>query len=56
MTSEKVRPVRTAERDIGSERNRSMIPLLTSSVIPIAVVAAAKTIVWAKIPGIRNGV
>jgi hypothetical protein len=56
MTSENVRPVSTAERDIGSERNRSMIPLLMSSVMPMAVVAAAKTIVWAKIPGIRNGV
>jgi hypothetical protein len=39
-----VRPVRTAERAIGSDRNRSMIPLLTSSVMPIAVVAQAKTI------------
>ena len=39
MTSANVRPVRTAERDIGSERNRSMIPLLTSSVMPMAVVA-----------------
>jgi hypothetical protein len=31
-----------------------MIPLLTSSVMPIAVVAEAKTIVWAKMPGIRK--
>ena len=44
----------TAERIIGSERNRSMIPLFTSSVIPIAVVAAAKTIVWAKMPGMKK--
>jgi hypothetical protein len=44
----------TAERDIGSDRNRSMIPLFTSSVMPIAVVAAANTIVWAKIPGMKN--
>src|SRR5690348_17177636 len=29
------------------------MPLLRSSVIPIAVVAVAKTMVWAKIPGIR---
>jgi hypothetical protein len=29
------------------------MPLLRSSVMPIAVVAVAKTIVWAKIPGIR---
>jgi hypothetical protein len=33
-----------------------MIPLLTSSVMPMAVVAAAKTIVWAKMPGMRKGV
>ena len=38
---------------MGSDRNRSMIPLPTSSAIPIAVVADANTIVWAKIPGIR---
>ena len=31
-----------------------MIPFATSSVIPIAVVPEANTIVWAKIPGIRN--
>ena len=31
-----------------------MMPFAMSSVIPIAVVAQAKTIVWAKIPGIRN--
>ncbi len=30
-----------------------MIPLCTSSAMPIDVVAAEKTIVWAKIPGIR---
>ena len=30
-----------------------MIPLFTSSVMPMAVVAAANTIVWAKMPGIR---
>ena len=33
-----------------------MIPLLMSSVMPIAVVPEAKTIVWAKMPGIRNDV
>ncbi len=49
-----MRPISTAERAIGSERKRSMMPLLTSSVIPIAVVTAAKTTVWAKMPGIRN--
>ena len=30
-----------------------MMPLLMSSVMPIAVVAAANTMVWAKMPGIR---
>ncbi|MEJ7696217.1 MAG: hypothetical protein WKF78_06265 [Candidatus Limnocylindrales bacterium] len=44
----------TAGLAIGRERNRSRIPLFTSSVIPIVVVAAANTMVWAKIPGIRN--
>ena len=44
----------TAERAIGSDRKRSMMPLSMSSVMPMAVVAAAKTMVWAKIPGIRN--
>ena len=43
----------TAERAIGSDRKRSMIPLLTSSVMPIAVVAAANAMVWAKMPGMR---
>ena len=43
----------TADRAIGSERNRSTMPLLMSSDMPIASFAAAKTIVWAKIPGIR---
>ena len=52
-TSADVRPVSTAERAIGSERKRSMIPLLMSSHIPMAVVAAANTMVWAKMPGIR---
>jgi len=46
--------VRNADRDIGSERNRSIRPLAMSSVIPIAVVAAANARVWAKMPGIRN--
>jgi hypothetical protein len=39
---------------MGRERKRSMIPLLRSSVMAMAVVAAAKAMVWAKIPGIRN--
>ena len=53
MTSAVVRPVRTAERAIGSERNRSTMPLLMSSHMPMAVVAAANAMVWAKMPGIR---
>ncbi len=52
-TSATDRPVNTAERAIGNERNRSTMPLLMSSHIPMAVVAAAKTMVWAKMPGIR---
>ena len=43
----------TAERAIGSDRKRSMMPLLMSSHMPMAVVAAANTMVWAKMPGIR---
>ena len=31
-----------------------MMPLVMSSAMPIAVVAEANTMVWAKIPGIRN--
>ena len=53
MTSAEVRPMSTAERAIGNERKRSMMPLLMSSHIPTAVVAAAKAMVWAKMPGIR---
>ena len=45
---------RTADRAIGSDRKRSIKPLLMSSQIPTAVVAHANTTVWAKMPGIRN--
>ena len=48
-----MRPLSTAERAIGSERKRSISPLLRSSAIPIAVVIEAKPSVWTKIPGIR---
>ena len=48
-----VRPVSTAERAIGSERNRSSKPLCTSVASPIAVAMAPNTDVWTKIPGIR---
>ncbi len=53
MTSATVRPDRTAERAIGSERKRSMMPLLMSSHMPTAVVAAANEMVWQKTPGSR---
>jgi ABC-2 type transport system ATP-binding protein len=43
---EVVRPDRTAERAMGSERNRSMMPLFMSSVIPMAVITDAKAKVW----------
>src|SRR3954454_14705871 len=52
-TPETVRPARTAEVGIGRERKRSMIPLLASSVMPTAVVAAVNEIVWTKTPGSR---
>ena len=48
-----VRPASTAERDIGSEWNRSSIPLLRSAASPTAVSMAPKTTIWQKIPGIR---
>ncbi len=53
MTSETERPKSTAERAIGSERKRSMMPLLRSSVMPMAVVAEANVSVCTKMPGIR---
>jgi hypothetical protein len=49
-TSLVVRPTRTAERDIGSERNRSMTPFWMSSASPTPVSVAPKITVWAKIP------
>ena len=53
-TSERVRPVRTADGDMGSDRNRSMMPFLTSSASPAPVMVAPKTTVWAKMPAMRN--
>ena len=53
-TSESVRPASTADGDIGSDRNRSMMPFLTSSARPAPVIVAPNTTVWAKIPAIRN--
>jgi ABC-2 type transport system ATP-binding protein len=52
--SEKVRPVSTAARDIGSERKRSMRPFLTSSDSPSAVTKPPNAIDWTMIPGMRK--
>jgi hypothetical protein len=38
---------------MGSDRNRSMRPLLRSVARPTAVAMAPNTVVWTKIPGIR---
>ena len=54
MTSEAVRPTSTAERDMGSDRNRSMMPFCMSSAMPAPVNVAPKTTVWAKMPPTRN--
>ena len=48
-----VRPVRTPDRAMGSERNRSRTPLCTSVAMLMPVVIAPKVTVWAKMPGIR---
>jgi hypothetical protein len=48
-----VRPMRSAEWAIGSERKRSMTPAAMSSVRPSPVVSAPKTAVMAMMPGIR---
>ena len=53
-TSDDVRPASTAARDIGSERNRSIRPLCTSSVSPSAVTNPPNAIDWTMIPGIRK--
>jgi hypothetical protein len=45
LRSAAVRPVRTAERAIGSARKRSISPLLRSVASPIAVAIAPKTTV-----------
>ena len=53
-TSLVVRPTSTAERDIGSDRNRSMMPFWMSSAMPAPVIVTPKITVCAKMPGIRN--
>ncbi|SKY26617.1 Uncharacterised protein [Mycobacteroides abscessus subsp. abscessus] len=51
--SEPTRPAMTANRDMGSERSRSMIPSDMSLASPTVVNAALKTTVCVKIPAIR---
>ncbi len=53
-TSPSVRPVSSAERVIGSERNRSISPFFRSSESPSAVTKPPNTIDWTMIPGIRK--
>ena len=48
-----VRPTSTAERDIGNDRNRSMMPFVMSSASPAPVNVEPKITVWAKTPAIR---
>ncbi len=49
-----LRPIRTEDREIGSDRKRSMMPFSTSAVIPEATTNAVNTIVCAWMPGNRN--
>ena len=53
-TSARVRPASTAGRVIGSERKRSIRPLWTSSLRPIAVTKPPNAMFWTMIPGSRN--
>ncbi len=53
-TSLVVLPTSTAERAMGNERNRSMIPFWMSVASPEPVMVAPNTTVWAKIPAMRN--
>ena len=48
-----VRPTSTAERAIGNDRNRSMMPLVMSSASPTPVNVDPKITVWTKTPAIR---
>jgi len=52
--SDVVRPRTTAMRDIGSDRNRSMMPFCRSLAKPMTVNAELNATVWAKIPAMRN--
>ena len=51
--SASVRPASTADRAMGSERNRSIRPLCRSSASPMPVAMAPNTAVCTKMPGIR---
>ena len=51
MRLEMLRATTTAERPMGSERNRSTMPLPMSVLRPIATTKALNVIVWAMIPG-----
>src|SRR5690606_16117327 len=52
--SDSVRPSSTAELDMGSERNRSMMPFCRSLAIPMTVNAELNATVWTKMPPIRK--
>jgi hypothetical protein len=49
-----LRPINTDDREMGSDRKRSMMPFSTSAVMPDATTNAVKTIVCAWMPGNRN--
>jgi len=54
ITSENVRPASTAERAIGSDLNRSMMPACRSSVSPTLVLVEPKTEVCTRMQVIRK--
>lgn len=51
--SDTVRPTRTADRAIGSDRKRSMMPRRRSSASPMPLATAPNATVCAKMPGMR---
>ena len=53
-TSARVRPASTEARAVGSERKRSIRPLVMSSARPSAVTNPPKAMFWAMMPGIRK--
>ena len=52
--SPRARPTTTAEREIGSDLNRSISPFSISCARPTAVPASVNATVWTKIPGIKS--